>query len=57
MKSIAYFLALLIGFLAPAAQLVDGHLEPTEVQPEGKAAMSYEAWRNGAQPADGESLE
>ena len=34
-----------------AAQLVDGALRPEIVQPEGKAAMSFDAWRNGAKPA------
>ncbi len=33
-----------------AADLVDGELVPTVVQPAGKAAMAYDAWRNGAQP-------
>jgi len=32
------------------ARLVDGRLEPVIVQPEGKAAMPFDAWRNGAQP-------
>lgn len=32
------------------AHLVDGRLEPVTVQPEGKAAMPFDAWRNGAQP-------
>ncbi len=34
-----------------AARLVDGVLVPTTVQPEGKAAMSFESWRIGARPA------
>ena len=34
-----------------AADLVDGTLVPTSVQPEGKGAMDFPAWRNGAQPA------
>lgn len=34
-----------------AARLVDGRLIPVTVQPEGKASMPFEAWRNGAQPA------
>ncbi|HWL44649.1 MAG TPA: methionyl-tRNA formyltransferase [Ilumatobacter sp.] len=32
-------------------------LEPTLVQPEGKPAMAYSAWRNGAQPRPGEWFE
>lgn len=40
-----------------AAQLVDGEIVPTEVQPEGKPRMSFEAWRNGAQPGPGEWFE
>lgn len=34
-----------------AARLDDGVLVPTAVQPEGKAAMSFESWRNGARPS------
>lgn len=34
-----------------AANLVDGQLVPTSVQPEGKGPMAFDAWRNGAQPA------
>lgn len=30
---------------------------PSQVQPEGKPAMAYDAWRNGAQPAPGEWFE
>ena len=33
-----------------AARLVDGVVVPTNVQPEGKAAMSFESWRLGARP-------
>jgi methionyl-tRNA formyltransferase len=33
-----------------AADLVDGALVPTTVQPEGKGPMEFTAWRNGAQP-------
>ena len=33
-----------------AADLVDGQIVPTIVQPEGKGRMAYDAWRNGAQP-------
>ena len=40
-----------------AAQLEDGELVPTVVQPEGKRPMSYEAWRNGARPHAGERFE
>jgi methionyl-tRNA formyltransferase len=32
------------------ARLVDGRLVPVTVQPEGKAAMTFDAWRNGARP-------
>ena len=37
-----------------AARLVDGVLVATTVQPEGKAAMSFESWRIGARPAPDE---
>jgi methionyl-tRNA formyltransferase len=37
-----------------AAELTDGRLVPTQVQPEGKAPMDFDAWRNGARPAAGE---
>ena len=33
------------------ALLDDGILVPTVVQPEGKAPMSFESWRNGARPS------
>lgn len=36
------------------AAVVDGRLVPTVVQPEGKAAMPFDAWRRGARPAPGE---
>lgn len=36
------------------AALVDGALQPQIVQPEGKAPMSFDAWRNGARPAGDE---
>ena len=36
------------------ARLVEGRLEPLTVQPEGKAAMPFDAWRNGAQPTSDE---
>lgn len=34
-----------------AADLVDGVITPTTVQPEGRGPMDFTAWRNGAQPA------
>lgn len=34
-----------------SARLVDGELRPVTVQPEGKAPMSFDAWRNGAHPS------
>jgi methionyl-tRNA formyltransferase len=37
-----------------AADLVDGRIAPTLVQPEGRSAMSFDAWRNGARPAPAE---
>ncbi len=37
-----------------AAELVEGQLVPTSVQPEGKGAMTFDAWRNGTQPASDE---
>ena len=40
-----------------AAEILDGRLVPTVVRPEGKPAMDYEAWRNGARPAPGEWFE
>jgi methionyl-tRNA formyltransferase len=36
------------------ARLVDGALRPVIVQPEGKAPMPFDAWRNGARPRPGE---
>ncbi len=36
------------------ARFVDGQIIPTTVQPEGKAAMPFDAWRNGAQPTTDE---
>ncbi len=44
-------------FKIHAANIVDGELVPVTVQPEGKPRMDYEAWRNGARPADGEWFE
>jgi methionyl-tRNA formyltransferase len=38
------------------ADVVDGRLVPLVVQPAGKAPMPYDAWRNGARPADGETF-
>lgn len=37
-----------------AADLVGDRLVPTVVQPEGKGAMSFDAWRNGARPSPSE---
>lgn len=36
------------------AHLIDGTLIPVTVQPAGKRPMSFESWRNGAQPASSE---
>lgn len=36
------------------ARLGDGRVLPVIVQPEGKAAMAFDAWRNGARPAPDE---
>jgi methionyl-tRNA formyltransferase len=36
------------------ARLVDGRVVPTVVQPEGKPAMAFDAWRNGARPTPDE---
>jgi methionyl-tRNA formyltransferase len=36
------------------ANLVEGRLVPETVQPEGKTAMSFESWRNGAHPVGDE---
>ena len=40
-----------------AADVVDDGIVPTALQPEGKGRMSYDDWRNGAQPGDGEWFE
>lgn len=40
-----------------AADVVDGRLVPTTVQPEGRRPMPYDAWRNGVRPAEGEWFE
>lgn len=37
-----------------AAELHDGTLVPTRVQPEGKPVMDFDAWRNGARPGPDE---
>ncbi len=44
-------------FKIHAADLVDGEIVPTVVQPAGKPRMDAGAWRNGARPADGEWFE
>ena len=44
-------------FKIHAADLVDGELVPTVVQPAGKPRMNADAWRNGARPAPGERFE
>lgn len=44
-------------FKIHAADLTDGAIVPTLVQPEGKPRMTYDAWRNGARPADHEWFE
>ncbi len=36
------------------ARLVDERVVPAVVQPEGKPAMTFDAWRNGARPASDE---
>ncbi len=41
-------------FKIHAAEIVDGEIVPTVVQPEGKPRMDADAWRNGARPADDE---
>ncbi len=40
-----------------AADLVDGTIVPTVIQPEGKQRIDAEAWRHGARPADDEWFE
>lgn len=44
-------------FKIHAADLIDGAVAPTVVQPEGKPRMRYLDWRNGAQPAPNEWFE
>lgn len=39
------------------ADLIDDHIAPTVVQPEGKPRMSFDAWRNGARPEQDEHFE
>ncbi len=39
------------------ARLVGGQVVPTEVQPEGRPRMAYDAWRNGARPSPDERFE
>ncbi len=41
-------------FKIHAADLVDGEIVPTVVQPAGKPRLDATAWRNGARPSDGE---
>jgi len=36
------------------ARLIDGRVVPVVVQPEGKPAMAFDAWRHGARPAPDE---
>ncbi|HUF99905.1 MAG TPA: methionyl-tRNA formyltransferase [Ilumatobacter sp.] len=43
-------------FKIHAADLIDGTLVPTVVQPEGKPRMAYQEWRNGAQPTADEQF-
>lgn len=40
-----------------AAEVVDGRLLPTVVQPAGRGPMGLDAWRRGARPGDGEWFE
>ena len=44
-------------FKIHAADLVDGEIVPTVVQPAGKPRMEAAAWRNGARPTEGERFE
>lgn len=41
-------------FKIHAAEVIDGEVVPTVVQPEGKPRMDAAAWRNGARPAPDE---
>lgn len=44
-------------FKIHAADVVDGQLVPTVVQPEGKPRMAHDSWRNGARPSPDERFE
>ncbi len=44
-------------FKIHAADVVDGEIVPTVVQPAGKPRMDAQAWRNGARPGEGEWFE
>lgn len=44
-------------FKIHAADIVDGEIVPTVVQPEGRPRMDAEAWRNGARPTADERFE
>jgi len=44
-------------FKIHAADLIDGEIVPTIVQPAGKPRMDAVAWRHGARPAEGEWFE
>ena len=44
-------------FKIHAADLIDGEIVPTIVQPAGKPRMDAVAWRNGARPTEGEWFE
>jgi methionyl-tRNA formyltransferase len=44
-------------FKIHAAELIDGEIVPTVVQPAGKPRMDAVAWRRGARPAEGERFE
>ena len=44
-------------FKIHAADLVDGEIVPTIVQPEGKPRMDADSWRNGARPTESEWFE
>lgn len=46
-----------VKILAADLDTETGTLVPTIVQPEGKPAMAYPSWRNGAQPRPGEWFE
>ncbi len=44
-------------FKIHAADVVDGQIVPTIVQPEGKPRMAHDSWRNGARPTPEEQFE